>query len=526
MSAFTQPLFFCAKSLVRRFFILLFFVAASPSWASIPATPVMTLYRFNGPQKIPYYLASSIGKNGLGHPAGYLTQGTSVIPCVVVQNGTSLTSGDGVPYVGFELVVDTRQAGPTDTIRFEHMVNARKTLRVQSHQCAQGGGKYVLDVRNLYTMSKPPRFDPPPIAEHLVRPRVVQGELDQIVRSFHNSPVCATVNAKLVGRRERLNQAWNQFSRDSAGRWSKGQLMRAQQLDYVMRTALFEGHIGRGCSGYDACERNIIALSIRNRGLEGCAARLGCSTPGDFQGVCSKVSQYNIWDEYLTQISGLTSCFLRDDLVSDNGVKGKEYQKIEAMYRQSLPDVEQILYGNDRDLQTLFPGDTLADLKSLRHYYHAPAMGKCFPQMKRIEYMSGAVAQRGKLFALIANTRIQVGKKQGDDYFFSILEVRDTAKGDQLSLVNDYPGFLVDGRRVSLAGVASRCRPYGIPRGCEKKATSRYRKTPSWVNAGQPLEIRCRVSDSGEQCNNTERKRIVRVGGVCDTEMRPFGGIN
>jgi len=32
-----------------------------------------------------------------------------------------------------------------------------------------------------------------------------------------------------------------------------------------MRTAIYEGHLDRGCNAYGACERNIIALSIRNR---------------------------------------------------------------------------------------------------------------------------------------------------------------------------------------------------------------------------------------------------------------------
>ena len=45
----------------------------SPSQAAIPATPVMTLYKFNGPLQVPYY---RIGANGPGAKAGSLTQGT------------------------------------------------------------------------------------------------------------------------------------------------------------------------------------------------------------------------------------------------------------------------------------------------------------------------------------------------------------------------------------------------------------------------------------------------------------------
>ncbi len=56
-----------------------------------------------------------------------------------------------------------------------------------------------------------------------------------------------------------------------------------------MRTALYEGHIGRGCTAYGACERNIVALSIRNRALRPVPSRQGCRFPGDFQGVSSTV---------------------------------------------------------------------------------------------------------------------------------------------------------------------------------------------------------------------------------------------
>ena len=129
-----------------------------------------------------------------------------------------------------------------------------------------------------------------------------------------------------------------------------GRVDRARHLDYVLRTAIFEGHQG-------SCERNVIALSIRNRGRERCLGRQGCRAKGDFEGVSSNVSQYNIWDEYLTQISGFTTCFLRDDLHS--GPNGDYYRKIQGMYEQSLADVQSIVFGDDRDIQAVFPGNDL-----------------------------------------------------------------------------------------------------------------------------------------------------------------------
>ena len=51
---------------------------AQVAQAAIPATPVMTVYKFDGPATVPYYRAD--GFTGPGSPAGSLTQGTSVIP--------------------------------------------------------------------------------------------------------------------------------------------------------------------------------------------------------------------------------------------------------------------------------------------------------------------------------------------------------------------------------------------------------------------------------------------------------------
>lgn len=68
---------------------------------------------------------------------------------------------------------------------------------------------------------------------------------------------------------------------------------------------------------------------------------------------------------------------------------------------------------------------------------------------------------------------------------------------DVVRIVDRYPGFVIDGRKVSLRA-ASRCAPYGIPRGCRFGTVGRYRKTPSWLHSGQPLALTCRVHDQGK----------------------------
>ena len=93
--------------------------------------------------------------------------------------------------------------------------------------------------------------------------------------------------------------------------------------------------------------------------------------------------------------------------------------------------------------------------------------------------MAGAVARHGDDFALIANTRIEVGDKVGKDYRFRSFRVEETEARDVVDIRDDYPGFLVDGRKVTLAP-PSGCRPYGIPAGCPPGAASGRRRRCTW----------------------------------------------
>lgn len=484
---------------------------------AIPATPVMTLYKFNGPIEVPYY---RIGANGPGARAGTLTQGTSVIPCLVIKHGKPLTDAKGTPYIGFDIVVDPRSAsGPSATAKFRQTFAKRASMQVKNHHC-DASVRYLISVGDFYALEKAPFFDPPGRGDAEVAARQANGQLDEIVRRFHNSPQCERANRSLLGRRDALAGAWEGFIAKQGGRWNKTTLARAKHLDYTMRTALYEGHLDRGCSAYGACERNVVALSIRNRAVGQCVRRQGCRFPGDFQGVASDPSQYNIWDAYLTQISGLTSCYLRSDLAKDD-----DYARLQAMYTQNVGDVERILYGNEGDLREVFPGTPIAELTELRHYYHPPAMGKCFPQQDRIEYMSGAVAGKGSDFALIANSRIRVDDRVGSGYHFREFRFDQEPDGDRIRIEDNYPGFIVDGRKVRLGGGGG-CTAYGVASGCRFSNVGRWRKTPSWLRAGTPLAIHCRIADRGESCRGGGREKDVSVGGSCDVEMMPVSRVH
>jgi hypothetical protein len=195
------------------------------------------------------------------------------------------------------------------------------------------------------------------------------------------------------------------------------------------------------------------------------------------------------------------------------------------MYEQTAGDVEKILFGGDDDLREVFPYNSLAELKRLRHYYHPPAMGKCFAERERLEYISGAVARRGDDLALIANTRVRVGERIGDGYLFQQAVIEDQAERDVVSAFDRYPGFVIDGRKVELR-TASGCTPYGTPRGCRFDQIGRLRKVPSWLASGDPLQITCRVRARGEDCRAESVLETPKVGGACDTWMQPVAGVS
>lgn len=478
----------------------------------------MTVYQFNGPLTVPVYDVDRFLRDGTSSPAGSLTQGTSVIPCLVIRGGKPVTDASGTPFVGFETVINANGATAASAIAFDQAMARRKSTLVTDHHCPEGTNR-VVDVRKLAALGKAPRFDPPMPEEMVTAPAPGRSAVDDIVRAFHISRYCLGANRRFVGRRETLQRGWTGFATEHASRWSAESLARARHLDFVMRTALWEGHLDRGCNAYGACERNVIALSIRNRGVERCLSGQGCRFPGDFEGVASTVSQYNIWDEFLTQTSGLTSCFLRPDLVVQD-----PYARWQAMYEQSVGDVERILFGNDGDLTAIFPGVATAELKRLRHYFHPPAMGKCFPDHPRLEYMSGAVARRGDRFALIAHTRIEVGERHGDGYHFRSADIETEEDRDVVVTSDRFPGFTVDARKVSLAA-ASSCTPYGTSRACRFESVGRYRKIPSWLAAGQPLQLTCSVRDAGEDCKSEPKPTAAAVGGTCDKRMQPVAGV-
>ncbi|MFC1611566.1 hypothetical protein ACFL6C_11460 [Myxococcota bacterium] len=513
---------------MRQLPVLLVLLMPSHTRAEIPAAPVMTVYQFDGNLEIPFYRIDSFLKMGPASPAGGLAQGTFLVPCLVVRGGKPVTTRGGTPFVGFEVVLDSTRATPESVEKLEKVRKDIGAKMVVNHHC-DSGVQHLIDARRLISREAIPFFEPPkrevpkgemPKRETRNGSASSHTELDQIIRAFHNSSHCAQANQRLVQRRTSLARAWDGFLAGNGEKWPAVEMKRARNLDFTMRTAIYEGHLGRGCSAYGACERNIIALSIRNRARGRCLKWQGCRFDGDFEGVATSVSQYNIWDEYLTQISGLTSCYLRDDIPDE-----EHLAKTRAIHTQSVGDVEKILFGSNDQLRKMFPGTPVRELQGLRHYYHPPAMGKCFPEHDRIEYISAAFAKKGDDFVLVANTWVQVGDKKHSGYLFRKLVLEQRPDEDIVSFADHHAGFVLDSRKVTLKP-PWRCVPYGIPSGCRFETIGRHRKPPSWLDAGKSTELTCQVEDRGAGCKKTGSSATVKVGGRCDTKMRPMSGVH
>ena len=124
----------------------------------------------------------------------------------------------------------------------------------------------------------------------------------------------------------------------------------------------------------------------------------------------------------------------------------------------------------------------------------------------------------------LAKYMIQAGDKVGSDYSFRTFVLHEEDERDTVEFHNDYPGFLVDGRKVSLS-TATGCTPYGVPAGCRVEEVGRYRKTPFWLDGGKPLGLTCTIAQRGESCVGPAQSVTVQVGGTCDTQMRPVSGV-
>jgi hypothetical protein len=123
-------------------------------------------------------------------------QGTSLIPCLMIRNGEPLTDKDRARPMSASRSWSIRARRlSASTEVFKRAVAERKELQVRNHHCA-ASVRNVINVRELYALEKAPFFDPPRSGG---RSGSAGGasELDRLVRAFHDSSECASVNARV-----------------------------------------------------------------------------------------------------------------------------------------------------------------------------------------------------------------------------------------------------------------------------------------------------------------------------------------
>lgn len=257
----------------------------------------------------------------------------------------------------------------------------------------------------------------------------------KLVTEFHNS-ICGnlqnTAPSNMAAQIKALNDEWAVFIKQKlADAKSKAvrpdlatQLKIARNLDLVARTILYEADIMGLREGFvksrstndnqiayetcisdetcplSACERDIMTLTIRNRGLarRECGSKESrrkleeknpnaCKYYGDFAYRATNPVQYNIWDPRWTS-KYITACFLKNDLEKTDSSKNSvetdwTLKRSIGQFKLTLNTAMRVLYGAEEKLHGYFkydsdmhpPDSTL--INNMKHYVHPLAMPLC-----------------------------------------------------------------------------------------------------------------------------------------------------
>ncbi|MCO5143434.1 MAG: hypothetical protein M9962_10135 [Oligoflexia bacterium] len=229
--------------------------------------------------------------------------------------------------------------------------------------------------------------------------------LDQALRQFH-STMCTVEGVS----KDALLKKWQKFIESKESADAKQIAKNAQHVDIVARTIMGEAQTESHL--YDpnsiqilknkifhpmavSCQRDIIALSIRNRAMTNQFSAYGHRYLGDFTGAASTGSQYNAWFDNLVPHASyrITSCFYsaNEKYLKSRFSRDKSYKTYQQRY-QSLIKRLPLIFGiekqenkaaseDNRYLNKLFLANrgskqnNSADINanivaSFRHYYH------------------------------------------------------------------------------------------------------------------------------------------------------------
>ena len=389
---------------------------------------------------------------------------------------------------------------------------------------------------------------------------------EKYVREFHNSK-CESLRIKnpedsnMELEINALFKEWDQFAvqKRSARPAHARALVLAKELDIVARTITFEGHplsmlerekdetatpakckTPEDCP-ISSCEQRVVALTIRNRANHPqCKSQFGCRAVGDYFGVATKPSQFNIWMPSMTH-RFIATCFLKDGIETapPGNADFEAYRNRARQFRFALDASGRVLYGADWGIRNARTGTPLT---SLTHYFHPRGMPGCDPDTydrrytastryvrtqgaksdyalllgKTVLMPAGTLPRETKAIIASALTSEEkaAAKKRGEKNI-SYEFIPFHPNGDSREWILETSGLSkITSSNVCLRGGLGAL--VGNPNLCPN-ADAQFYTAPRWGFQGsvEQMELTCAF----------ESNRIVKLGGQCDSRMQPIGKV-
>lgn len=372
-------------------------------------------------------------------------------------------------------------------------------------------------------------------------------EIADLAFEFHNSSHCDEINRHARGepsRTEQLLAGWQAFiDKKSGGTCHPGppgpnplcnRLNRARDVDILTRTAVFEADGTNTNLARNKCEKQFIALTIRNIAYsQDCAnpkarwsVKSGCRYVGDVTSVATKPSEFNIWFPRESLTTRITGCFMRADadlvewpkskMISNPErakrafqVRKEDYLRtFESMVEMTDPDAQVArLFRVTRNQKELPAAEEHSVLGELKFYYHPVGMDKCDPSVydKTVFVSMGYVTKNGRHY-LMSGLRFTPGS--ATDHGVAVesiypLERRTKSVGAPDEWTNEFDslrGGLISEGQVDRS-MNNTCWPSRTSR-CPTVGSLGPRKMPRWamspenesyhlscVNVGDPSRV-------------------------------------
>ena len=476
---------------------------------------------------------------------------------------------DGKIYVGFYLPTNPQRLAAVEVGQLATLAPPALAIRTPEVSLADISNHELMALSCQYVQAVPPELTQllsiwPALKEKL-NPDMSQAM--KFVRQFHNT-LCESRRDPRQAQTldleiKALETEWQDFIDRQKSDADRKAARLAREIDLVTRTVTFEAHpLGEldgkqpeDCKSdvdcpVSGCERDAIALSIRNRGLHvsckgGKRSYLGCSFKGDFAGAATLPTGYSIWLPNWAH-PFIASCFLRGGVGSGkfrnfNPETGKNYLKRALAFERSLQNVAKVIYADD--LQKLFAYRESGDgpkqsLDRVLNYYHPQSMIGCNrDSYANLHTVGAAYIERdngkGKDYDLLMNRKlVPVGATASSGLTGFLYQnwhapakqaqLRETGTENisyEMIPFENQQEWRVPVDQLQKISTKTPCLPMGLailqsqPAACPNVPKARSFTAPFWSLKGvKRATIGCKTAD----------KRIVD----CDLRFQPISGVN